>query len=431
MPLAVSPLGQPDTPESEVPKIYSQQYRHSIVDSSWQPEQSLLTLIDGIPRRTEFYLPFLGADEEPAPFAPSNAPTYQQYTRISDLIIWQDGNSPFNFDPQTAETGSTFNAWWVVPGVPPIIGSPFIADIGDGNAGLFAVTEQAEPKNITANKGYLLTCQFQQILTKEYFEELNSRVVREWTYSKDSALVGGSSVVSPGDYKVGAELFQWGQTIANHLLRTFYWNPERTIAWVDEDKRYIYDQYLVNFICAVIPGDYRNMYPTINQFSTEYGSREFGSYGDTNIWEVLLRGDFNLLGSCKRRAKKIEVTRLVQTRMYGNLRSSKFGWFIATDPERYPLYKEYYSETGTYPILAPSREEEFDYIFSENFYKGVPEGEFENIVVDIVKHRLVDHKRLLDYCKTYFELTPREQLYNGAILMMLLQAARRLKAPLV
>jgi len=427
MSLAINPLGQVDAPVEERPKIYSDAYRHSIVDSAYQPEMSLLSMVDGTPRLTEIYRPFLGADEETFSFAPSNCPTYQSYTRISKALFKQEGDGAFDFDPEKGESSNTYQGWLSFD-IAPTINTVMVFDIGDGNAGLARVTTQPEIRNITANKVYSVTVQMVCILTKDLWAELDARVVEELVYSKDSVLHGGVGLVTTKEFEVAGELFQWKGTIANAIMRNFYWDPERTIAWEYEGKK-VYDQYLVNFINAVMEPDYRTTYPIINQFSTEYGAREYGKGGDLNIWEVLLRGDFNLLDQCTNEAKIIETTRLVQTRFYGNLRSSKFQYFVATDPERYLTHKEYYNMEG-FPILRPSHEEKITYLFSEGFYQHKPSGEFEELVYDILKNRLVDKPRLLKYCKTYFQLTKTEQLYNGAILLLLIQLTRRLGGPL-
>jgi len=429
--LSINPLGTVAPPEQEAPKIASERYRHTIVESSLQPETGLLTMYDGVPTLAEVYVPRIGADEESSPFGPSNVPVYQSYERIKNMILFQDGDGAFNFDPETAESTQELTVYWIANNYVPKKWTVFIMDIGDGYAGLFQVKENPQIMNLTANKGYQLTCQFIQILTEFYHQALVQRTVKDLSYSKDSALHGGSAIVTDGVLEMGEKLFQWNGTIANYIMREHYWDPERTIAFKGSGGRgMIYDQYLVNFICATMPPDYRNTYPIINQFGMTYGGREFGGRGDINIWEVLLRGDFNLLPECKKEAAIIDVGRIVQTRMYGSLRSSKFEYFVATDPERYLAVKSYNNIDG-YPIIAPSKEETIPtYLFSEEFYAGNPQGEFENLVVDALKKKFVSHERLLAYCEGFFTLDERERLYHGAILLLLLQVARKLRSPL-
>lgn len=429
MSFAITPLGKEVEPTPEVPKIYSDTYKHSIVDSSFQPERSMLSMVDGAPRMGEYYRCFLNAGEESTPFAPGNTGTYQSYERIHKCIIKQEGDGAFNFNPENAESTKIFNGW-AINQLAPIRNDVVIFDIGDGNAGLFAVTEQPEPRNITANKVWYITYQFLCIVTEDIYQLLNARVVEEFVYDKDAALHSSADIISTGDYQLGQDLFRWKGTIANYLMREFYWNPEKTIVYDTAGDEKVYDQYLVSFIKAVLPAELQTTYPFINEFSVQYGGLDRGYHGTINIWEVLLRGDFNLLRICDNKAAMIQTTRLANTRLYGNLRSSKIKWFIATDPENYKLYKQYFNMDG-YPIQLPSTESTFSgYVFSEAFFNGTTEDPFELLVFSILRDKVVDKKKLLAYCEGYFDLEKNKQLYHGAILMLLLEVSRKLGNPL-
>ena len=428
------PLGEEIPPAPETPKIASEQYRHSLVVGTYQPETSLISMVQGIPMEVEYYRQRDEVDEEPQPFDPDNAATYNSYIRIKKLIIKQDGEGGFDFNPEKGESSVMYNGY-ITYDVAPIRGDVFIAEIMDGRAGLFQIVIQPELLNFTANKVYRIQFQLVGILQKYWMEQLEIRVVQELVYSRDSALNGGVSLVTTEDFDLEGQLFNWRTTIGNWIMRNFWWNPERTIAYnVSGDTNvaggYVYDQYLVNFLNAVIEPDMRTMYPTITTFSTQYGGRDYGMYGTINIWEVLLRGDFNLLGQCSPKATMIGVDRLVGTRLYGNLRSSKFTYFICTDPEEYKLYRVYFNMDG-YPILRPSPQTEIgSYMFSPEFYEGNPQGVFEELVIDILKKKLVPRKKLLKYLEDeYFKLPKKQQLYYGAILILLIQVSRRFGVP--
>lgn len=430
----IGPLGTEIPPEQEQPKIYSEEYRHSIVVGTYQPETSLLSMVQGTPFLVEYYRQEGARDEEPQPFDPDNAATYNSYMRIRKLIIKSEGDGSANFNPEKAEMGITYTGW-ITFDVAPIRGDVWISEITDGRAGLFQITQQPEFPAFSANKVYRITFEMVGILQKYWADELDRRVVKEMVYSRDSALSGGVGLITEESFDLEGELFAWRTTIGNWIMRNYWWNPERTIAFnVSGDTNirggYVYDQYLVNFLCAVIEPDMRTMYPTITQFSTQYGGRDFGNYGTINIWEVLLRGDFNLLPQCKPDAMMIGVDRLVNSRLYGNLRSSKFTYFICTDPEEYKLYKEYFNMDG-YPLLRPSPESKVsNYVFSAGFYNGIPEGDFEGLVFKILRDQLVPRKELLKYCKEeYFKLDKQKQLYYGAILILLIQVSRRFGVP--
>lgn len=427
MSFSITPLGENAPIIPEAPTIYSKSYRHSIVDSTYQPERSMLSMVKGRPRLGQYFSCWLGESEEPKPFAMDGLGTYQSYYCIDNVPLKIDGQGSFSFNAQMAESEEVYSAW-VIFDVVPCLHDVIIMDVGDGNAGLFAITEQPEIRNVTANKVYQIQIKFLSILTEEMFNILSSRVVKNGVYSKDSALHGGHSVITHGEEKIGQELFNWLNTIGSYIMREFYWNPECTIVF-ERNGQKVYDPYLVNFLCAVIPPNARTLYPQINQFSIQYAGLERGRYGVNNVWEFLLRGDMNILKICDNTAAIVETTRLQPTRLYGNLRSSKIRYFITTDPKDLLVYNTVYNQDG-YPILQPSSEENITYLFSAEFYKGAPQGEFENLVYSSYRDQQIDHQRLLDYCNGYFELELREQLYHGAILLRLLQLSRAIGGPL-
>ncbi|MDH1421257.1 hypothetical protein [Pseudomonas aeruginosa] len=431
MSLDINPIGRDIPIEPETPRIYSETYRHSIVDSVWQPEQSLLSEVEGRPRLCQYFRQFLNPGEEPKPFYPGNTDTYQSYVRIDRLPLKIDGDETFNFDPQTGESTKIFNFWFTTD-ANPIRHDVFIVDIGDGRAGLFACTEQPEIRNFTANKVYFVTAVLRGILDQETDTILQGRVVQHRVYSKDSVLHGGASLITKGEEEVGQKLFQWNQTIASHILKRFYWNPERTIVFDKKgtnEKDKVYDPYLVNFLTAFITPDMRQNYPPINQFSVQYGGLEYSRWGTNNIWEVLLRGDLNLLKVCDNKAALVEVTRLMNSRLYGNLSSSKIRWFVTTNPKDFIAYRVHFNMDG-YPIVIPGKQEDITYLFSQGFYHGKPEGAFESLLYRTLTTKVTDHKELLAYCEGYFDKEPVEQLYEGAILLMLLKYARKFGGPL-
>jgi hypothetical protein len=429
MGLKTTPLGQELPPEPERPKIYSNTYKHTIVDSAYTPETSLLTMVDGTPRLMEYYRRELGPDEELSTFQPDNSAVYQSYARIKNLVGKQDGAGAYAFDPTTGQSSGTFEMWLAFD-LNPLQYDVAIMDIGEGRAGLFHITQQPEIRNDTSNKVYLCTFEKLGILTEDLFAQLDIRVVKEWVYSKDSALHGGIAIITDNEFTTAKELFDWRLTIANWLMNTFYWNPERTIAWEDGNGRKIYDQYLVKFLAAQMPADLRTSYPPINLFSTQYGGREYGGFGDITIWEILMRGDFNLLPMVKNSEITIVSTnRLINTRQYGNLRSSKFDWVVVADPERYQIQRAYFNMDG-FPLLASSPEYKTTYLFTPQFYEGLPQNEFEHLVVDALKNQMVDREKLLAYCKGYFALDKWQQLYHGAILLLLIQVSRKFGPPI-
>lgn len=443
----VEDIGSKEEPTPDMPKVYSDAYKHSIVDSQYNPGQNLLTMVSGTPRLVEYYRGVYNRNEEPHSFQPSDINTYQSYTRIKDLIIKEKGPASYSFNNQNGES-TTMTEAFVSYDLTPVKGDVIIMDIGDGNAGLFTVQEQPEIHNFTADKVYTIQYQLMCIVTEEIFSQLNARVVEELVYTKDSVLNGGNAVIDKGTYQTQKDLMGWRETIARYIMVEHYWTFENSIVikepnpnynpelakpydgayYLDTNNpefHYTYDQYLVDFLCGMITPELRGSYPPIEQKSTQYGQREFGYSATINIWEVIKRRDFNLLPRCEVNATLVDVQRLYNTRYYGNIRNSKYNRLLVTDPDNYKNM-ELVSGMNGFPYLTSNDNIETPYFLSPEFYNNIPQGEFEMLLVDTLKNNIFDRPRLLKWCEGYWELSYREKLYQGAVMLYIIGLSRKI-----
>lgn len=431
MALDIASIGGVKRSEPPQPSIYNKAYRHSIVESAYQNSTNLLTQVTGTPRLVEYYRSFVNTDEQPTAFSIHDAPTYQSYTRIKQVIIKQEGDGSYDYNAETGESSKNYSAY-VTFGLVPGKYDVLIADIGDGRAGYFFVTEQPEILNFTADKVYRISFQLMGILTEEIFDALDKRVVQELVYSNDSALAGGTALITTKDFSLSSELNAWKGTIAEHILHNFYWNDERTLAYkaellnqpVHNKQGMVYDHALVNFAKGVIRGDLLFGYPFINLLSIEYSDKHFGTGGNHNIFDLLLRMNFRALRQADNKAVLIDPRNLVSSRNYGNISSSKFDYVLILDKENYERLHQYYVFDGmTNHKIIPN--EEIDYFFSDRFYEGGYHGKMEKLIKDIAIDRVINRDDLLEYCEEYFKLEPIKQLYHGVILIYLIELSRR------
>lgn len=424
MPVWNGQPGEAPGPGPEAPKIYSEHYKHSIVDSVYQNENSILSMVTGRPRLVYYYRQILKDGEEPHTYQPGSG-VYQQYSLIKNLIIKQTDES-FNFDGATATSNKPGSAY-VIFGLAPILGDVFIADIGDGNAGLFTITEQPRINEFTANKVYLITFIMQTIVTQEISDELNSFVADPniLYYSRDQHLNGGTPLLTQGDFDLRKQVESWYPTIVHNIYETFFWEEERTISLLNGEKHY-YDPYLTKAFLGLAGDDARATYPKVYTFSLEYGGNKAAQHGTFNIWDVLMRGDFNLLRKCNNKAAFIDVRNMYSTRLYENIRASAFDGFLSTDPENYRDMSTWISWRDNIINDNPVPNIPILYMFSDEFYKGNPQTEFEKMVVDVFKNNLIDLKRLNNYLETYWDLPTTDQLYHGVILIAMIKKARKM-----
>ena len=128
----------PKEPIKKTVTVTDKEYQHSIVDTKVQPLNSLITHVEGASRIVDYYSQIVSGNEEPQKYSPDLAPHLQQYREIYDFEIKQTDFS-FDFDDKSQEATATGTAT-IYPPLIPNYGDVFIADIGNGMVGLFALT---------------------------------------------------------------------------------------------------------------------------------------------------------------------------------------------------------------------------------------------------------------------------------------------------
>lgn len=96
--------------------------------------------VDGSSWEVVYYSQLLGASDQPSPLDINRSATDQQYCRVRNMEI--KVTTPLTPTEETPGRSHTLEgAATVYPHVKPNVGDMFIADVGDGRAGLFAVTQ--------------------------------------------------------------------------------------------------------------------------------------------------------------------------------------------------------------------------------------------------------------------------------------------------
>lgn len=421
MALNITPIGDSNLPAPEAPRIYSEHYHHPIVDSVYQNENSLLSMVKGHPRLVEYYRHVVKSSTEAHAFQPGSG-VYQQYTRIKNVII-KESDLSFDFNPANAtagKTGSALTNFGLVPGK----GDTFISDIGDGYAGLFNITD-VKFSEFTSNKVYTIDYVLVGIVTQAIAEELNSYVIEELYYSRDQHLNGGNPIITQGDYDYKKLINGWYPTLVHYIYETFYWETERTLSYQIGNKNF-YDPYLVKAFLNITNSEVLGTYPRLFTFSLEYGGNKAAQHGVYNIWDVLFRDDWNLLKRCSNQAALISSTVFYSTRLHGNIRSSDFDGVVVTDPQNFRDMSDWVSWNDNIANDNPAPPTPIDYLFSPDFYQGNPITPFEALVVDVFKNNIFDLAKIYNTLEGYWDLAPKEQLYYGVIMIAMIHKTRRM-----
>lgn len=411
------------------PTVYDPGYKHSIVESVYTPQTGLLSNVSGTPVLCEYYRTAQGASEEQIGLQLDDLSTYQSYTRIRNLILKFQGEEAFSFDEAVAEASKTVTAYALFDLV-PLMGDVFITDIGDGQAGLYQINGNPRIATINADKVYEFDCLLLGLVTKEIADNLNSKVIKELVYSKDSALHGGNALLAKEDFDINRTLDTQMRSIARYYLSKFYWEPEATICLPvptvigDREFTYVYDQYLVEFVTNVFPMRMLGYMKPVSRLEVA-GYMHHGKNFQVTVWDLFKRCDWSILPSLKPTMWIKDRRDFFGTRMGSTFNDSKFDGAIINDEKAYEsvlppyygyLYNGQYKTAGTFEL--PS------YIFTEKFYQGSYGNEFEKLLVDVFRDNLVDKKAILAECERFYNRSPEEQVYYGALLVGIIVKSR-------
>lgn len=407
--------------------IYDEEYRHSIVASSYTDQNSLLSNISGKPVLTEYYRQVLGESEMQHGFQPESIETYQSYQRIKGLIIKIDNDTSQGMDTETGimnEEGVAF----VLFDLTPILGDIFIADIGDGKAGLFQITELPRIRKIVMDKVYEIDFKIIAIMNKEIEDNLNKKTVKEFIYSKDSAIKGGNSVISVSDFDDNKTIAKLETAIAQDYLENFYFDSEKTIIIpniVKDDKidnSIVYDPYLTQFMQYTLPTDKIGLREPVRTMGVEFGKNGVGGR-KVNIWDMILQNSFEFPQRYKQKYYIHNSSSLINTRYYGGIYFSKIDKCILN--EEYGAARDAYNYYGSLLFneeqnIKPVQTQgiKWNYYFSDEFYTGNPTKDNEKFIFNFFRDKTVDKKILLEILNKYWDLEPIDKCYMAGIYLL-------------
>lgn len=264
-----------------VTQVTAPGYKHSIVDTRNVPHAALLTFISGFPYITEYYGQVLATHETPAAFDMSQSATYQQYDRISRYQMMLQGELSISFDSATSEATGTGSAI-LYPFLKPNVGDVFIGDIGNGQAGLFHVTE-VYPKTIRK-----LTCHEIQFKLYRYMDQsvednLAAKVVRDYHFKKDLIIYGQNPLILSEELVRQETMQTMYKTTLNRFLEDFYSREYATLL-IPQQSLPTYDPYATRALLRIISLEDDPRIEDIRQLNCS----DFGIDDQVSLWSMLI-----------------------------------------------------------------------------------------------------------------------------------------------
>lgn len=422
-----SVAGKVKQPIDKAPTIHEEQFSHSLVDSRYTNHRSLLSNVTGAPRACTYYRQVRGKDEEPTPFQLNGMNVYQSYTKVNKLIIKVDGTESYNFESETGESSSTLDAYCMFDLV-PMKADVLYMDSGDGRAGLYQVTEQPQLHTYAKDKVYKISLQMIAFVTPEILDTLNSRVIKEYFYSADSILNGGSAIIVKDDFFLEKDILNDMALLIQYYIKKFYYNPEKTLNLYDPNNvNYnTYDQYLVKFAKTVIPNEFLTGLRAFEYYDVRSNLVK-GSAQTLTVFDAILQLNTKMLKIVEKEMYLVSTKSLSTSAYYGNLFYSKFNYFVTNNPDSYRGQYVQRNSVFTSTLVKTSfLSIATEYVFSDAFYDGDTANmtDWEKFFYETIDNKLFNKKEILKFTEEFYKLEDPYQFYYGPILIWFMVKSR-------
>ena len=275
-------------------------YRGVVVDSKYTPATALLTHLEGSSWTVNYYSQVLGADSALSGQQVTKNAIYQQYKLVEKLELKVTAALTANQDNTTKALTITGSAT-VYPCITPNEGDMFIADIGDGNTGIFRVT-LSERKSIFKDTAHAIEYQMVDYSSPEKIGDLNAKVIDTLVFVKEFLQTGQNPLLHNNDYILATELRSQYFSLLHRYFKSFVSNEFKTLI-VPGQGVGVYDPYLtkavMSFFSAYDAAEIRNV-RILNVDDDE-------AMKATTIWDMLKNKDRRMHKYCIRQSTLVSA----------------------------------------------------------------------------------------------------------------------------
>lgn len=425
------------------------------IDSRYTPLHSLIQYVEGSSWTVNYYSQILNSDDATNAQQVDLNPIYQQYLLIHQLEMRVQSPLSQQQNQQSKEMEVVGSAL-LYPGLIPNKGDMFIADIGDGRGGLFAITT-VEKKSLLKDSLYSIEYVLKEYTTPENLGDLKRKTIREARFVKDYLKYGQNPQVMAPDYADLKTLSGFYDQLVGQYFQDFYSNDYQTLILPDQTMP-TYDPFLTKALMSWVTVE---EHPFVQRIRQPNVSSE-AVMNTPTVWDALGRMNRGVLAMAARKMVVVStraffsqadfggiyytgLTRVVYPvegrtdvdRGHGlpsmtagfELNASKSRW---EDIERREIITDLpeiaYLPTGVQDLPAISAVNSLEtYLFSEAFYKGQEPlaSKLEKLVKDAIVGDALDTAIL----KSVVESTPHwgmlEQFYYIPVLIALLKSKLR------
>jgi hypothetical protein len=341
----------------------------------------------------------------------------------------------------------------VYPFLIPNEGDMFIADIGDGNEGLFQVN-LSERKTIFNDTCHVIEYQLidNVSVNRIRLDDLASKTVKTVHYERNFLEHGQNPLLYEEDYMLVKELGQWYNQLTDMFFKEFNSNEYKTLL-VPGQRLPVYDPFLVKTVMSFFT---TFDYPTIRAV------KHLNVSGDpamevTTVWDAIAKRDKHLMKTTIMRKAGLVFSRSfsIDPMLEGIFHSGVTYVVYPKDMHVNANYQQWYfpkqtlevvledtkphiqnlgdlitvrvignSPESIIPLIHPILYDEY-YIFSKAFYDRSPNGQsrLELCVNDYLDKKAIDIRTIHALCEACHVWDSLERFYYMPILLMLIKVS--------
>lgn len=243
------PPGTPPKPPVKV-KIEPENYSGITIDTEYVPSSAILVWAEGSTWTVDYYSQILGRSVEPKPLDLHLSPIEQQYRllrkvplKVTSPLTWQMQ------DPQSTVMVGT-GSGYTYPFLTANVGDMFVANIGDGQVGLFTITSST-PATVLKDSVYNVEWIMVKLAEPAEMENLAAKVQQTLYFSMDS-LQGGCGPFVTSEAAAKIESYS---TILRELIRRYFTDflsLEHSCLLVPDQLRKTYDHFVTGLMLKMV-----------------------------------------------------------------------------------------------------------------------------------------------------------------------------------
>lgn len=436
---------------AELPKIEPEGYRSIVNDDNYSPLLSLLSYVSGAPWTVNYYSQAITKHNDVRELDAGQPNIYQQYQLINSLELRVSNALASSYDAETGITSITGTSL-IYPFMIPNNNDYFITEAGDGNKGIFRITN-VERKTFNRDSVYEIDYTMVGYIDAlgPLYTDLNDKVIRTYYFSKERLLNGLQPILKEIESNQITSLNVLYKDIVSYYFRTFFNKKYMTIVLPGQEYS-IYDTFLIDYLFKLVDSfdaEEIRMLKTIPTDGDIFIDQD-------QLFSLLERKDYSSLSMCNR------VMGIVDKKLFSNnsslhgLRYSNIDYIIYPDtpdtsvlinedPDAKMLLIDYttIATTGYKGVIADLSEDVFlianvshplihpvnsnnNYILSDAFYDDTSDKSILEILVkDYLQNNSLNLDMVIAVSNRFKVWNRLDQFYYGPIILTLIKEANR------